>query len=387
MQDDFHYYCIAKLAYYAGFPKNDALIIGHASALVDYCDRERKFEFSHDDEYQPLKTQSILSFESLEEETFVASYFPFHFIPRRENGYLNNPKDFTTYSYNENDTAQNLFQFVINNISKDDNKEKAIIRLGIALHALADTYSHSTFSATKNDTNLLPETFKVSYDNGSTYKTFKGPRINLGHASSFSTPDTPSAIWERHKDIFINNTEEKFKPAIKTIYGLLIQAKDAINDNKAFKTTNYNEPTKSFDSIKDEIFETLFCNNSPEIRDKKLKRIKLWINKDKDDLFTKKFDDDEWEDELIELQNPPQFYKKGNKYNNDLERRVYPYLSYEEFEQTKIYKFYQAAYDHRNFVLEFLKSGKTDIADSKADENIAYFIDLVKECEAEAQIT
>ena len=119
MKVDSHYYCIAVLAYNAGFSKEDALLIAYASAYVDFEIRKKEIEIGGaghefpEEKILPIVTQKV-SLSSFDKTEQMLVYLPFHFIPSKTSlSYTNT--DFKAKPFHENDTAQNLFEETIKN--------------------------------------------------------------------------------------------------------------------------------------------------------------------------------------------------------------------------------------------------------------------------------
>jgi len=215
MQKDFHYDIIYALAKAAGYADNDAHIIAYASQYVDdNTDREYTVVDSHGefyvgfpdeigksgDLYFPIITQAvdITSFK-LSVQRYV--FAPFHFIPGDNNveiGGKKNPLCTTRGCKN----AVTLLHEAI--------KNKDFYRIGVALHAYADTWSHERFSAFHEDWNKVHKSI------------IKGLPPNIGHAEVFNKPDEISLQWidKRFGKDKIDNRERSLR-ASEEIFSFL----------------------------------------------------------------------------------------------------------------------------------------------------------------------
>ncbi|NIO80757.1 MAG: hypothetical protein GTN53_09110, partial [Candidatus Aminicenantes bacterium] len=140
MQIDFHYYCIFRLAVLAGFSRRDAETIAYASQYVDDSTESEPVEPFPDQRFDAVRTARH-NLEAYNWNVQKKVYMPFHFLPgriRREN-----PEGF---SYMTTLRTDDLARMIIKDVLDETNRKFMMIRLGVALHAVADTFSHFGFS-------------------------------------------------------------------------------------------------------------------------------------------------------------------------------------------------------------------------------------------------
>lgn len=381
MKVDSHYYCIGVLAQNAGFSKEDALLIAHASAYVDFEILKRPIEIGNGDNdfpeetIMPIVTQkvSMSSFNKIEQ---MLVYLPFHFIPSKTS-LSYSVIDFKAKPFQENDTAQNLFEEVIDSFKQDNDKEYSLIKLGVTMHCIADTYSHQRFSGRHNAENRVSN-LKVSYNYGETFEDYNfsiAPQI--GHAETSSIADNPVCYWKSEERDLIKNPDD-FELAFETIYDLLIQSKKAIQ--QIYKASNYAEE-KSFKEIKTSLFDVVFCKkNADAMKDENIK-MKLWVDNYPGLFEGNSFKAGLWWNQVLKLdesKNRNPAYRNGTTYSLHIQERVLKYFRIDKIKKTKWYKFSEAAKEIRHINLKFLCLAKLHECDSA--KNIKYIIDNILKC-------
>jgi hypothetical protein len=235
MQRDFHYDLIFALAKEAGYTDGDANIIAYASQYTDdntdreYLVNDTRGEFfisfpeqigTSGDLYLPIITQAAdITAYKIPVQRYI--FAPFHFIPGDNNIEIKgrkNPLCTTRGCRNASDIVALAM------------KSRDLYRVGVALHAYADTWAHERFSAFHEDWNRV-------------YKSnvFKNLPPNIGHAEVFDKPDEISTTWvdERFGAQKIDNRERALLAA-EQIFGLLKKGKANWSDVKTtFETIIY----------------------------------------------------------------------------------------------------------------------------------------------------
>ena len=158
MQIDFHYCCIKVLALAAGFPEAEADIIAYASQYVDDATEHKPIKIDGvpslaaplmtSDGFDPTCTAhaGIQYLTAMERDVQRKVYIPFHFLPAEpyEAGVL--------YDYRvvpSGAIARRLLDeglAALRSASGKQERRRALIKTGIALHSFADTWSHQRFS-------------------------------------------------------------------------------------------------------------------------------------------------------------------------------------------------------------------------------------------------
>lgn len=177
MQKDIHFYLTFALAVKAG--QADALTIAWAD---QYTDDLTKAQISG------IQTQSAVLGNWSDRQIQNTVLVPFHFIPGSDRMVV------------ENNTLAQLL------VEKAGNP----FELGIALHALQDTFSHQGFSGWDEPANSC---FAWWYIQSIT--------PNIGHAEMGAVPDMADMVWtDPRSGEFIDNKERALRCALKTYTAL-----------------------------------------------------------------------------------------------------------------------------------------------------------------------
>jgi len=188
MEKDFHYYLTYALVKIAGFSRPD--LIAYASQFVDDNNEGR---FSVDGEemffpeklkagggyYYPIMTQSQ-SPKSLDPYVQKYVYVPFHFLPGDGTVEINGKKNPLSATPNSPNARE-----VLSRALQSNNP----YQIGIAVHTLADTWSHQNFSGMREDWNAVFPWYDV----------FKSLVPNIGHAEVGHLPDIISESWTDYR--------------------------------------------------------------------------------------------------------------------------------------------------------------------------------------------
>jgi hypothetical protein len=373
MKVDSHYYCIGVLASKAGFSKKDSLLIAYASAYVDFEIRKKAIEIgvgNHDfpeEKLMPIVTQKV-SLSSFDKTEQMLVYFPFHFMPSKT--FLSySETDFKARPFHENDTTQNLFERLLDSFKDDPDLEYSLIKLGIVMHCIADTYSHQRFSGRHHEENKVTD-LKVSYDYGEEYEEFDftiAPQI--GHAETESIADNPVCYWKSKERGIVKNPDD-FKRAFKTIYDLMIQAKNKIEH--IYKPSDYKVPG-CFNGFETLLFNVVFCKNNPKAINDEDEKIKLWVETFegifKTTDITHYFKANDWWNDVLALdesnKQDPAYHRNG--YEEDLRKRRLKYFKMIKIKETNWYKFTEAAKEIRKITLKYLCQAKMEKCNSAKD--------------------
>lgn len=173
MNIEFHYYALRYLARCAGFSDADAAEVAVSSQLVDEC--LAPWEIIGAGGAVEERTEVTQDYLFWDERVAEEIYRPFHFIPgdrgaasaRRADGAAS-PGAVTADSP--------LAREVLIAALRTRNME----RIGIALHAYADSWAHQGFSADIEPQNALDPA---------------SPLPAVGHLQAFGAPDDPRRRW------------------------------------------------------------------------------------------------------------------------------------------------------------------------------------------------
>jgi len=228
LETDFHYYAVYHLACLAGFSKTDAQTIAYASQYVDNSTESepvRPFE----DQYFDTARTAHYNLEGFTWNVQKKVYMPFHFLPVMIR--WQNPAKFFYITCPASGEKTELATRLVDHALAEPIRRFRLIRLGVALHAVADTFSHFGFSGRDHDENNVGTIWfkkKGQWDARffETHADLFVPRI--GHLEAFRFPDQPWLCWQYEnnngKSIPRNNTHWCMKGAA-LIYRFLAAAK------------------------------------------------------------------------------------------------------------------------------------------------------------------
>ncbi|MDY6951211.1 MAG: DUF6765 family protein [Thermodesulfobacteriota bacterium] len=199
MNIEFHYFITFILSRKAGFTAQDAYTIAYASQYTDDNNYKYYVNFKDGGHYINEISQTFDITKPSEKRRKI--YPLFHFIPGGKEA-----EDVCTLQCGK----EKCFATVPNSekaqeILKEALDSKDLYRIGIAVHAYADTWSHQNFLGYKCDANAK-----------------KGQVIvpNIGHADFFHDPDKIHNAWTDTRlggECDVNN-DERFLDAAKHIF-------------------------------------------------------------------------------------------------------------------------------------------------------------------------
>jgi len=215
MNIEFHYYALHYISRCAGFNPNDASTIAISSQMVDECIAPWEVSASSRQGFtarggagfksgNPLHTNVTQNYVFWDETVAMNIYRPFHFIPG----------DRTAASALRIDGRAGRFVVTADSPLARDIliaalKTRNLYRIGLALHAYADTWAHQNFSGDAEPQNALDPS---------------SPFPAAGHLQAMKSPDNPRLIWRdaRLKEALreIRNAE-RFVKAAAMIYRFL----------------------------------------------------------------------------------------------------------------------------------------------------------------------
>lgn len=227
MQKDFHYYCIAVLAKAAGFEKGDALVVAYASQYVDDSTESEPIQVG-DLFFDPVRTAHI-GLRATEWSTQKRVYIPFHFIPPNP---IRSPGDtFVT------GPSSPFALRILKEACEEQADPRRLCRIGVALHTLADTWSHQGFSGREHKENDVES---IHCREGTTWRHLRGENIYLdflpqiGHAEAGYFPDQSFLTWKYTRkstnEVVERDNTNEFLTAAETIYHRLREVDKARTD-------------------------------------------------------------------------------------------------------------------------------------------------------------
>lgn len=254
MDIEFHYFITYILSRKAGFDEEDAYKIAYSSQYTD--DNNFHYYVNYEDGGHFLneisQTMDITK-PSIKRQKI---YPLFHFVPGGKESEetctlkCGDTKCFVTIPNNEN--AQMLLKEAIN--SGD------LYRIGIAVHAFADTWSHQNFLGFEDKANSRKGIGKLI--------------PNIGHADFFHEPDKIHNEWEdtrlgKRKSII--NNDERFLDAAKQIFIYLYRFKNPASDD-SMAASKYKELNLE-QQLKDAMDDSYLWGSDDKARIKAYKKI------------------------------------------------------------------------------------------------------------------
>jgi len=312
MKRDAHYYAVLAFCRACGFKKNNAHTIAFASQFVDdakinliLLDKSKKTIQHELIQNRPAffnmaTCHSYFRIKTFNYEAMVNNTTAFHFVPGCTG------ENFTKKLRCKEESP------VILDILKDVILEDDLIKLGIALHAYADTFAHQGFSGmlskvndiknceAKNKVHLgllesIPNILKqLSKEKFESY--FDRIMPAYGHGQAMEFPDIPYLEWSydydysdefngSYKKVVIDN-KNRYRQAFNNIRWHL--------EDYLSKHTQYADRSFSFNNF-DLLFEALVFEGSDKIREMNWKRILVDQGLfNREDQLLLNYDDNGW---------------------------------------------------------------------------------------------
>lgn len=328
MKRDAHYYAILALSRACGFNKDSAHVIAYASQFVDDAKINLMF-FDHSNiniEYDMIENRpaffnmatchSYFRIKTFNYEAMVNNTSAFHFVPGCKG------ENFTKKLRCKEESP------VILDILNDVFLEDDLIKLGIVLHAYADTFSHQGFSGILSKVNdikyceakteahlglidrimyLLRQFSQDKYE-----ELFDRFMPAYGHGQAMEFPDIPYLMWSYEYDysdefngsytmVEIDN-KDRFKRAFNSIKKHL--------DVYLIKHNQYLDRTLKFENF-DMLMDMLVLENTDKIREENWITFSIehgLFNKDDLDLII--YEENTWLKEAFVNFNPQVFDRR-----------------------------------------------------------------------------
>jgi hypothetical protein len=202
MDIEFHFYATWLIAWRAGFSKQDAGIIGHASQFVDDNDvclkvRDRKAPKRAIYRNYISQTMNILK----PKHELLRIYPIFHFIPGDPEAETAWRRDGKMHRLNTTPNSSNANELLDAALSA--HPDTRLYRIGIATHAFVDTWAHQNFVGWYDGVNSLDIDVKPA----------------IGHAEAEHHPDWIGHKWvdARLAEPDVDNTH-RFLSAAKALF-------------------------------------------------------------------------------------------------------------------------------------------------------------------------
>ncbi len=352
MQLDMHYYGTFAMARAAGIKAEAAWVIAYAAQFVDENANEDIINFEDAGRIDTKATaHHTLSVKNLDPADQRQIWVPFHFLP----GNKGNSFTERLICRKESTIAQEMVE---HNLSHSD-KDYALELLGITAHVYADTFAHYGFSGVSSRKNKIindsiklkklepkieaditekEKEFRKKYKRETGFLTnIKSSVIEfasgaLGHGAVATHPDRPYLVWnfkyeEPKRNSGLRKNPETFLEGCEALHKMF--RKFAAN-NTQYSENSYTQ----FTDIKNEVKRIILTQATKE------DRIEVW----QDAVIKGKLYKNNGT-------NIPKYQKElWHKQRNSLDRKKYSNKALNR----NVYKYYQAASVHRNFVLRTL---------------------------------
>lgn len=350
MQLDMHYYATYTMARASGFSVEASKAISTSSQFVDDNIYTAKVKFNNgiSIKFKPT-AHNFLNYKNVLKQNQYKIWVPFHFIPG------NNGSRFLNRLICEKNSKL-VKEMVKHNLSFY-NKDYYLEILGITAHAYADSFSHYGFSGISSKKNkVMNDSFKF-YDLDpliekyikSKFKNYKRNNFkengllevlkgwlaekitgSLGHGAVANYPDRPYLVWSFKYEI--GNKKKQNRDNIKNyieccigLYNFFIKAGDKLNNHCSVKDRI------DFEDIKPILVKLISFQGKLNDRNEKWKKAALEGKLFKGSEAIPDYED--FKDKIKEIIDKKRIYYK--KHDN-------------------VYKFYQAASFHRNYILKEL---------------------------------
>ncbi|KUO71343.1 MAG: hypothetical protein APF81_19160 [Desulfosporosinus sp. BRH_c37] len=312
MERDAHYYAILAFCRACGFNKDSAQVIAYASQFVDDAKINLMFLsnpsniIEHDViENKPAffnmaTCHSYFRINTFNYEAMVNNTCAFHFVPGCKG------ENFTKKLRCKEESP------IILDILADVFLEDDLIKLGIILHALADSYTHQGFSGMLSKVNDIKDCKAITkvylglldkilqaleqFNQEKYDKYFDRIMPAYGHGQAREYPDLPDLVWSyeydysdefsgSYKKVEIDN-KDRFTRAFKSIRKHI--------QNYLIKHPQYFDSSLRFDNI-NILMDTLVSKGKEQKREENWKKLLikqgLFNNEDLDRIIYK---DDQW---------------------------------------------------------------------------------------------
>ena len=192
MQKDQHYYVTYLLAKQAGHPEDEAKAIAWADQYVDEMTDPKPHQIQT--QCKPIAAKLDFGWFDWNEPHMQATILvPFHFVP-------GDIPEKPTATSSDCRMARLLLERAV--------KSRNPLRIGVALHAYQDSFSHAGFSGYREPLNAC---FSFWY--------LRNPFMpDIGHAEMGTLPDITNALWTDPRGYKQVDNQKKFlDAAIKTV--------------------------------------------------------------------------------------------------------------------------------------------------------------------------
>lgn len=229
MEKDIHYFALYRLALLAGFPPSRAHIIAYASQYVDDATESEPIQPYPDQRFDTVRTAHY-ELEAFHWNVQKKIYIPFHFLPRHVR--WQDPEQFSYLTQRAEPLRTDLLHRLVDHALSETRPIFRLIRLGIALHTAADTFSHHGFSGRRHKENRVRRIWHLTEQGEWRLKLLESCADILlpciGHTEALTFPDLPYLKWKytdgEGREMDRDNPALTLE-ALKLLYGLLAMAR------------------------------------------------------------------------------------------------------------------------------------------------------------------
>ncbi len=204
MNIEFHYYITYILAREAGFDPEDAYKIAYSSQYVDDNSIHYYINFENGDHFFSTVSQTMDITKPSPKRQKI--YPLFHFIPGDPDSPTARRKDGRKHLFNTTPDSENARFLLRRALDTSD-----LYRIGIAVHAYADTWAHQNFVGLKDDFNAMPGFVEALLP-------------NIGHADARHEPDIVNNRWKDERlveELEVIDNNARFIEAAERILSFL----------------------------------------------------------------------------------------------------------------------------------------------------------------------
>ena len=232
MQIDFHHAATYVLSRLAGFPKNEAEILAHASQYVDDATSSGTVYFDNKALYHRISSaHKMIDVRNTRAVANHQVWIPFHFLPGNGGkGMGKNPGGKFIQKIICRPNSPVARQMVKNAIL-EKNREYALYRFGVVMHVYADTWAHQGFAGVMHRVNEVEDAVETGGSGtfGKDLKTFLRDILDdtippLGHGRATIFPDMPFLKWKYtngNGELIVRNNTAEFCKAAQAMFNAM----------------------------------------------------------------------------------------------------------------------------------------------------------------------
>ena len=172
MNAEFHYYAVYFLCARAGFGNEEARKVATSSQYVDNAIHAYEID---DGRGAPYRTQVTQNYLFWDQTTLREIYLPFHFVPGESERAARERRDGRAGRWTVTPDSPLAKELLVRALRTRD-----LFRIGIALHAYADTWAHQHFSGRLEEGNAVDPS---------------SPLPPAGHLQALRAPDDAMGRW------------------------------------------------------------------------------------------------------------------------------------------------------------------------------------------------